>query len=302
MNKFYMLTRGRTGSSAILDELGTSNVYAQQELFADFSTGIAKETLTNYSKYVPPLDIWKEIYLNKDNSKWSDTFAIQQKNMGVSEKMLYSIIGYLDKAAPYLLNNNRLIGRQIEKYLIGIYLDSIESQAYENKKGALIFKILSHNFTARKSLLDVLRNREYRALLLIRKNVVRQVLSGLIAESRSIAEGRNLYNKRSHVGEHSACIIDLDKFERCVAGEITSVEGDRSLLKKNGIKYLEISYEDFCEDREKFYSEIFSFMGINYELPQLTDFSIMVPDIRKAVANFEELEARVANMGMKGSL
>jgi len=43
-------------------------------------------------------------------------------------------------------------------------------------------------------------------------------------------------------------------------------------------------------------------MAVNDALPKSTDFSIMVPDIRKAVANFDNLEARVMAMGMKDSL
>lgn len=302
MNKFFMLTRGRTGSSAILDELGAANIYSLQELFADFSTGIAKETLMHYSKFAPPFDIWREIFLDKGNQTWNEMFVASKKSMDASEKMLYFLIRMLNKTLPFLLKNDWKIGRQIEKFLIERYLNNVERQASESKKAGLIFKVLSHHLIARKPLLDVLRNRGYRALLLVRRNVVRQVLSGLIAENRSLAEGENLYNKRSHISEHSPCVIDLDKFEWCVAWEKKCVDDDRFLLRENGINYLEIAYEDFCEDRKEFYSEIFSFIDIEYELPKKTDFSIMVPDIHKAVANFNELEARVTAMGMKGAL
>lgn len=302
MNNFFMLTRGRTGSSAIIDELGTANISSQQELFADFSSDIAKETLKYYSKLVPPFGIWKEILLGKDENIWGGKFLLPPSDRLASEKMLCFTISKLYKAAPFMLQDNWLTGRGAEKFLIGQYLNGVERQACENKKSAFIFKVLSHHLITRRSLLKELTKREYRALFLIRKNVVRQALSGLIAEGRSAAEGKNLYNKKMDTGEHTPVIIDVDKFERCVAGEINGVANDRSLLEKSGIGYLEISYEDFCEKREEFYSEIFSFMGIDDELPKPTDFSIMVQDIRKAVANFEDLEARVAMMGMKGAL
>jgi len=70
------------------------------------------------------------------------------------------------------------------------------------------------------------------------------------------------------------------------------------LLKKSGINYLEVAYEDFCKDRKKFYSEVFSCMGGDYQLPKSTDFSIMVPDIRKAIMNYDEIETKVTAMGM----
>lgn len=299
MNKMFMLTRGRTGSSAILDELGTANIYSLQELFADFGSGLMKETLKEYTRSAPPFDIWKEIFLIRGNQTWSEMFVTPKESLDDSEKLLYSLIGKLYKTAPFLLSNNWLMGRKIEKLLIAQYLNSIERQVAECKKDGLIFKILAPNIIARKSLLGVLRNREYRALFLVRKNVVRQVLSMQIAANRSIAEGKNMYYKRGHVGEQALCAIDLDVFEHRVNWEKKCVDGDRSLLRNNGIDYLEVAYEDFCDDREKFYSEIFSFMGIEYELPKNTNLSIMVPDIRKAVANFDELEAKVTAMGMK---
>jgi len=39
-------------------------------------------------------------------------------------------------------------------------------------------------------------------------------------------------------------------------------------------------------------------MGGDYQLPKSTDFSIMVPDIRKAIMNYDEIETKVTAMGM----
>ena len=74
------------------------------------------------------------------------------------------------------------------------------------------------------------------------------------------------------------------------------------MLKDMAFDFLEVSYEEFCEDRERFYRRIFEFMSLPFELPARTDYSIMTGDLRKQIANFDQLEARVARMGLQGSL
>ena len=303
MKKFFMLTRGRTGSSAILDELGTAkNIFPLQELFADLSTGIARETLTQYPQSAPPLDVWKEIFLDTGGQTCSDFFKVPQQNLDVPDKLFRSLFRVFGRRAPFFLKNNWMPGRMLEKFIVRRYLSYIEAMAAESHKKGFVFKVLSNHLVERKTLLSVLKEYGYGAIFLVRKNIVRQALSSLIAETRSLAAGQNMYFKRNHVGEHALCAIDLDEFERRVEWLKGCVDEDRSLLEENGIHYLEVSYEDFCDDREKFYSEIFAFMGIKFELPKRTNLSIMIPDIRNAVTNFKELESKVSMMGMKGSL
>ena len=110
-----------------------------------------------------------------------------------------------------------------------------------------------------------------------------------------LAENRGLYNSRVQV-KFPPCSIDLDRFEFCVAWEMRCVEEDRALLKGNGIEYVEVTYEDFCSNREKFYTDLFSYMKVDYLLPKSSSFSVMVPDIREAITNFDELESRVSSM------
>lgn len=57
MTKFFLMTRGRTGSTAVLDELGKSRgICAAQELFIkrDFSMEQA-----HMYEFLPPFDLWK---------------------------------------------------------------------------------------------------------------------------------------------------------------------------------------------------------------------------------------------------
>lgn len=270
-----MLTRGRTGSTAILDEIGTTSILSLQEPFINLNEGIPEETLRQNCQTMVPFDLWVKSISGEENQGTNNTFTRA-----------------LCKKINFLCRDNWVIGRAASRYLIQQYLKELESMsasATYNKEG-IIFKVLSHQLNERRPLLGVLKSFGYKAVLLVRRNVVRQVLSGMIAENRG------LYNSKRQVTPQVPCNIDLDRFEFCVAWEMKCVEENRALLKGNGIEYIEIAYEDFCKDREKFYLDLFSYMKLNYQLPKSTAFSIMIPDLREAIANFDELESKVSSM------
>lgn len=268
-----MLTRGRTGSTAILDEIGTTSILSLQEPFINLNEGIPEETLMQNCQTMVPFDLWVKSISGEENQGKNNTFTRA-----------------LCKKINFLCRDNWIIGRVTTRYLIQQYLKELESIFAANNKEGIIFKVLSHQLNERRPLLGVLKSLGYKAVLLVRRNVVRQVLSGMIAENRG------LYNSKKHVTSQSPCNIDLDRFEFCVAWEMKCVEENRALLKGNGIEYIEIAYEDFCNNREKFYFDLFSYMKLDYQLPKSTTFSIMVPDLREAITNFDELESRVSTM------
>ncbi len=270
MNKFFMLTRGRTGSTAILDEIGTTNILSLQEPFINTNARIPEETMKQICQPMAPFDLWLKSISGKKNQVKNNTLATS-----------------LCKGIDSLCRGKWIIGRVAARYLIEQYLNELENLS-ANKKG-IIFKVLSHQLIEKRPLLGVLKSRGYKAILLVRRNVVRQVLSGMLAENRG------LYNSRVQV-KFPPCSIDLDRFEFCVAWEMRCVEEDRALLKGNGIEYVEVTYEDFCSNREKFYTDLFSYMKVDYLLPKSSSFSVMVPDIREAITNFDELESRVSSM------
>lgn len=273
MNKFFLLTRGRTGSTAILDEIGTANILSLQEPFIDLRADISNEIHSQTSQTIIPFDLWVENLSYRQNHGIASTFttALYRKHS----------LPFGDKWA---------FGRVVTRYLIRQYLKEIETVCTNFHREGIIFKVLSHQLKERKPLLGALKSSGYRAVLLIRRNVVRQVLSGMVAEIRRV------YNSKEHLPHQSACTIDLDRFEYCVAWEMRCVEENRALLRENGIEYIEIAYEDFCNNRKQFYLSLFSYMKLECRLPDPTGFSIMIPNIREAIANYEELESRVSSM------
>lgn len=147
MKKFFLLTRGRTGSSTIVDHLRNSQtVSATQELFASHRPRLKKAIRIGsvWGGYTP-FNLWKQ-------ESWM-------------------------RRALCLLGQEHLLAQK--------YLTLSEKQASEAPAIAFCFKILSNQLDERPYLLDLLKNREYSAIYLTR-NAPRQVLSGMVARERGL--------------------------------------------------------------------------------------------------------------------
>ncbi len=128
MKKFVLLTRGRTGSTAVIDELHrVKAIRAAQELFLIGAT-YTPEVERTYT-FVPPFDVWK---LQKASWKWLPS--------------------------P-LRKEDKLAGR---------YLGEAEGLAERQDASAFGFKVLSSNLTERPYLRRMLKERGYSAVYLTR--------------------------------------------------------------------------------------------------------------------------------------
>lgn len=145
MNKFFIMTRGRTGSTAVIDSLNnTSSICAAQELFIRYDFTKKQQLLSQLYTLVPPFDIWKE--------------------RGVWWSCLY----------------RKLL---TQKALIRSYLRDAEKSAKDAEKVIFGFKVLSHHFDETHDLKEVLFGQGYHAIYLTR-NIPRQVISGMVAKLR----------------------------------------------------------------------------------------------------------------------
>lgn len=146
IKKFIILTRGRTGSTAVVDELSKSlSLCVMQELFLKYD--FEKSTGARYMyKLLLPFDLWK---LKGWWWRW------------------LSPIKYCD-------------GLRARRYL-----EEAERIASQQGKAGFGFKVLSHHFKQRPFLSALLKRQGYRVIYLTR-NVGRQVLSGMVAKKRGI--------------------------------------------------------------------------------------------------------------------
>jgi hypothetical protein len=155
IRKFVLVTRGRTGSTAIIDELNqVPHFQVLQELFilGEYSGSPEQRGLDGdyYSAAIPPFDHWKQPHV------------------------------WWDRWLPHCCRDVR----QAHLYLI-----YAESQA--KLTGAQIFgwKLLSSQFWERPYILKLLQKHNYSSLYL-KRSLAAQVLSGLVANSRNIFNSR----------------------------------------------------------------------------------------------------------------
>jgi LPS sulfotransferase NodH len=145
MNKFFIMTRGRTGSTAVIDELNkTTQVCAAQELFLKYDFSNEPDLVTQLYPLILSFELWKE-----RGSWWRNIFR-----------------RYLD-----------------DEGLINYYLKQAEATARRKGKDVFGFKVLSHHFEETPFLAAALLKREYRVIYLTR-NIPRQVISGMVAKQR----------------------------------------------------------------------------------------------------------------------
>lgn len=146
MKRFFLMTRGRTGSTAVIDELTKSSICAMHELFLMHKLDVHTPEFKKIYELLLPFDLWKPHawWLRwMPSSIWGD--------------------------APWARR----------------YLEKAEGLATHQGMAGFCFKVLSHQFDQRPFLKDLLRQRGYQAVYLTR-NLARQVLSGMVASQRGV--------------------------------------------------------------------------------------------------------------------
>jgi hypothetical protein len=147
VKKFFLMTRGRTGSTAIVDELNRSrSLRVTQELFLKYNFEKPGPYFHHLYDLVLPFVLWKQ---KEGSRKWTPS---------------------------RLWSNHRWADD---------YLAKAEALAGQQGAASFGFKVLSHNFDEWPFLSALLKRRGYRVIYLTR-NLARQVLSGMVANQRGI--------------------------------------------------------------------------------------------------------------------
>jgi hypothetical protein len=164
-----------------------------------------------------------------------------------------------------------------------------ELARYQDVKG-FGWKVLSHHMDERPYLAGLLKLLGYRAVYL-RRNIASQVLSGMVANQRGV------YNSLESVVDERSYHIDIEKFQWHVKWERDCVKSDCARLCTEGLDFVEVSYEDFCDNREIFYGKIFNLLNLPMELPPPSDFQKMIKDPRMLIENYDEVVNVAADLG-----
>jgi LPS sulfotransferase NodH len=233
--KVVVVTRGRTGSSAITQELGQApGCRSEQEAFA-------RSPPVELFEFAP-FDIWREGRAGPDEAALADE-----------------------------------------------YLDALEADARARGYRALFWKLLSNQYDERPYLGEMLRQRGYRAVHL-KRAPARQVLSGLVARQSGVYVTDVAPASRSYE-------IDLDTLRHLAEVERFAANRDEAWIYKHGLRAVPAEYEDYVTDREAFFTRIYGALGLPEVLPAPTRFVVTLPDLRSAIANFDEVSAVAAEFG-----
>lgn len=268
MRKLIVLTRGRTGSTAIIDSLAKSKTVA---------------TLPNEPFIKMAVSEEEKIHLeNKKNPKlitcrYDYWLLEKKKHFGFIHKIYSWIHERLNKKAT------------IQEYLCEMQM-AVQSIPMTR---AFCFKVLSHHLLQRPVLKDILLEQNYKIVYLTR-NIPRQVISGMVAKLR----GKYNAHNRENYSDDTSYKIDLDELKSNVVSATRGVSNDLAMLESSGFEFIQVRYEDFVENPDIFFSNIFSFLDIPEEKLPESSFSIMIKDLKQAVQNYQEVENCLAEMGM----
>lgn len=260
------MTRGRTGSTAIIDEMNkVQGIFTSQELFIK----------QNFKKRI-------------------------RNDPGFKERMGISLDRYKKSKAtiPYYLWKTQVPwqGKGWRRVFIprarwvASYLYEMETVAKVHEASVFGFKVLSHHFDQTPSLKKVLSDHKYQVIYLTR-NVPRQVISGMIAKQRGA------YNRKNY-HDNTRYQIDLDEFVRLVKYSIKGVQDDLLFINSCGFDFIKVSYEEFTFDRAAFFEQILAFLGVPFEVPKASDYSVMIKDLRHTVENLDAVLERASAIGV----
>ena len=170
------------------------------------------------------------------------------------------------------------------------YLENAEKIAEEMNSECFGYKVLSHHFAQRKYLRALIKERGY-IIIYLKRNIALQVISGIIAKKRGI------YNSMATYSDDNQYEIDISLFKKLVNNEKLSVESDLLKLAKDKDEFVTVSYEDYCDNKILFYSEISNFLNHKLDIPPPSNTQIMILNIKETVKNYNEVKEVAADLG-----
>jgi len=275
MKGFIVFTQGRTGSTAIVDELGKHpQIACHQELFIN---------RVNAPKLMEAYETYGTRFLDHVENPYKvlpmEFYYRQFHSLKLGRFGLFFRDGTLYS----------------QKKLLAHYLDELKNPSETAE--AIGFKVLVNHFYKWPELYECLLAADYAAIYLERKNVVKKVLSGMVAEARGI------YNRKNFTPPDEKYHIDVENFTKRIAWDLKQVSQEKRLLRDKGFELLEVSYEDFLADRNAFFEPICSFLGVDHIVPERSEYTIMVNKrADEIISNCTELREELKLIGMDEQL
>ena len=149
----------------------------------------------------------------------------------------------------------------------GAYWDYLDSSAAETGADVVGGKIL-HNHVADTQYFDLARDLGIFTLVLRRRNTLRQAVSAIVAKQTSIHNRKDYTpeKNRSFTIDPAALVSRMKMSRRKTAAH-------DAILEETGGHYRVVHYEDWVADRAAFFAPIFDALGVDFHLPAGTTFS-----------------------------
>lgn len=270
--RFFIYSPGRAGSTAIANELsGTETVICFQEPFVKIDRLTPERREISVREY------------RKNGICRNDAYAIAKEN---ERRDIYGY-GIVSLADP-TMNAAR-------------YLDLLESHEAHSDKSAVGFKAVKGQIDGVPDLWKELARRQYIALCLTRRNYVKGALSAAIAQQKG------LYNTNDPARVESFRRDRVNVPLPVVANFIREYRRARWAapwsLRFRGMRTVKICYEDFLSDRMAFYRQVFTAIGVDFELPPPSSIQKLVPpDLADFIENYDEVAAFLKRRLLSGKL
>ncbi len=259
LQNFIILTRGRTGSTAIVDEINSHpEVICHQELFLPGSD----EFGNLYEKYVNGEDVFN-----------AGTYVLCPFPLFIR--------------AHLSIENWNILPMEKRRGALDLYWDYIISSHHKPGAKALGFKMMWHHDDVFNGVVNYLNKNNF-SVIYLKRNSARMVISGMVAKQR------NVYNTRQRKAIDAPLHLSVRDFKRAVGNENIEVRQELAFLRFRELPFVEVDYETYLSDRSCFFSMVFSFLGVSPWVPEGTDYQVQINDLRKTISNFDEL-SEVAN-------
>ena len=143
------------------------------------------------------------------------------------------------------------------------------------------FKLMYNQLTAYPLLEQWFEEENIHVIHLIRKNILKTIISRKTAEKRNIYHSTEKLNTDKIYIDTKHLISDIEE----IKGEI---ESNRNKIKHNN--YIEVFYEDISSNLKKYASETLSFLGINSYEDMNCDLKKINPDsLEDIIENYDEV-------------
>lgn len=256
--RFIIYTRGRTGSSAIVDELDNyPEITCHGEVFRANPLSREKERKA-YEEF-------GDEYIHKADTR--------------------------DRILPYKLFRREPPEAPIDAEGLRIYLDHTDREAVLAGSACVGAKLIRQN--GEHELLPVFRSEGVAVIYLEHRNKLRQAISALLAQAENVYNAENYVPASGRRFRFTPEAV-LSRIRRAESLQ----EQHAAVIEAAGLRWKLCFYEDWVADRDTFLAEVFGFLGAEQRATAPSRLSRTTPEtLAELLENYDGIASRLVKAG-----